>query len=159
MNRFTAAVIAAIVATAASVLAVYGTDPDGLRATIHATARISCLCFILAYARIRTHDFLIALVASHALHYTAVLALGVTTSANEANINAVTATGGILIYALMVFAALRPVPWALHTLWFIFMVAFIGRDMSNPVYPVLLFLLFFVAPGVRGIRTPRPVER
>jgi hypothetical protein len=47
----------------------------------------------------------------------------------------------------------------LYLLWIVFVVAFIGRDMSNPVYPALMLLLL-AAPVARFAWTPpRAVER
>ena len=133
-------------------------DPDGLLAVIHATARTSAICFALAFARIRPRTFLIALVVSHALHYAAILALASSTTPAQAHINAVTAIGGTVIYALMIFAAIRPAAPVLYILWIIFLVAFIGRDMSNPVYPALMLMLL-AAPVLRyKWAPPRAVE-
>lgn len=155
---FTAAAIAAILATAAVILAVHGTDESGLLALIHATARTSAICFALAFARIRTRELLIALAVSHAMHYGAILALAAATTPAQAHIDAVTAIGGVAIYSLMLFAAVRPLTPVLYVLWIIFLVAFIGRDMSNPVYPALMLLLLAAPVARLAWAPPRIVE-
>jgi hypothetical protein len=157
-RRFTASAIVATLATVTIVLAIHGIGEDGLLAVIHATARTSAICFALAFARIRTRELLIALPVSHALHYGAILALAAATTPTHAHISAITAVGGAVIYGLMIVAAVRPIPAVLYLLWIIFVVAFIGRDMANPVYPALMLLLL-AAPVARfAWAPPRAVE-
>ncbi|HYH06378.1 MAG TPA: hypothetical protein VEK11_04875 [Thermoanaerobaculia bacterium] len=126
-------------------------DEELLRTIIRATARSSAVCIAFAFARIRTREFLLALPVSHGLHYAAILTLAFLTSPSNAHIG-VTSMGGVAIYALMLFAARRPEnASAVYALWIIFIIGFVVRDMSNPVYPAVMTML--VGAGiVRAVR-------
>jgi hypothetical protein len=116
-------------------------DEETLRMLIRATARTSAVCIAFAFAKIRTREFLIALPISHALHFTAILTLALITSATNAHISWLS-VGGLAIYALMLFAAVRPNNTiAIYLLWIIFVIGFVVRDMRNPVYPVVMTML------------------
>ena len=144
-----------VVATVAIILAVKGTGEPGLRMAIRATARLSTLAVICAVAGIRTREALIALPISHGAHYAVISALAIATTPINAHINAVSLPGGILIYALMVFAAVRQPRWALYVLWIIFVIAVAPRVRESWVY-IPLVLMLFAALVVR--LTPRRVE-
>lgn len=155
--RLVAWAIGLLVATVAVVLALYGTEEPGLRAVIRATARSSAICVALAFARIRTRDLLTVLPVSHAIHYAAILALAATTTPENAHINS-TSAGGLLILGLMIFTAFRPATWALYALWIIFVIGFIVRDMSQPVYPAIMLMLIGSAVLRFATASPHPVE-
>ena len=158
MKRFLVWAIGALAATVAVVLALHGTEEAGLRAVIRATARTSAICVAFAFARVRTRDFLSVLPVSHALHYAAILAVAATTTPENAHISS-TSIGGLAILGLMIFAALRPATWTLYALWIIFVIAFIGRDMSQPVYPAIMLMLAGSAVLRFATASPRPVEQ
>lgn len=151
-RREVALASAAIAATVIVVLAIYGTEETGLRAVIRATARTSAICIALAVARIRTREFLVTLPVSHAMHYAAILALALTTTASNAHIGAST-IGGLAIFLLMIWTAMRPAVWQMWALWAIFAIGFGIRDMSMPVYPAVMVMLF-VAAVVRFLSLP-----
>ena len=130
-------------------------DEAVLRMIIRATARTSALCIAFAFARIRTREFLVALPVSHAVHFAAILTLAITTSAANAHIG-ISTIGGLAIYALMVFTAVRPRTWAIYVLWIIFIIGFVVRDMSQPVYPGIMAVLLASAV-VRFTRATPPL--
>jgi hypothetical protein len=132
--------VTAFLAIIAVVLAIHGVAEPGLRAVIRATARTSALCVALAIARIRAREFQILLPVSHGLHFAAIGALALATSTANAHLNAVSA-GGLAIYALMVFNAVRPKPALLYILWIIFLVALGVNRGPSLVYPVAVVLL------------------
>ena len=130
-------------------------DEAVLRMIIRATARTSALCVAFAFARVRTREFLVALPVSHAVHFAAILTLAITTSAGNAHIG-ISTVGGLAIYALMVFTAFRPRTWAIYLLWIIFIIGFVVRDMSQPVYPGIMAVLLASAV-VRFTRATPPL--
>jgi hypothetical protein len=140
-----AAGITAVMAAVAIVLLVYGTGEQGLRVAIRTTARTSAICIALAFARVAAREALIVLPFSHALHYAAILTLAAMTSASNAHIGA-TSIGGAAIFALMVATAVRPTTIGIYALWLIFIIGFVVRDMTQPVYPAIMVLL--VAAGI-----------
>lgn len=126
-------------------------DEETLRAIIRITARTSAVCIALAFAKIRTREFLIALPVSHGLHFAAILTLAVLTTPTNAHISWLS-LGGIAIYALMLFAAVRPNNViAIYLLWIIFGFAFVIRDLEEPVY-FLVMTMLVAAGAVRGMR-------
>jgi hypothetical protein len=127
-------------------------DEETLRMVIRATARLSAVCIALAFAKIRTRTFLRALPVSHGLHFAAILTLAFTTTAANAHIGW-SSFGGAAIYALMLFAAVRPESTgAIYLLWIIFLIGFVVRDLAQPVYIAVLTMLA-VAGAVRAMRT------
>lgn len=143
--------------TVAAVLVLHGTGEAGLRAAIRATARTSLVCLVLALVGIRAREFLVALPISHAIHYALIGALAVTTSASGAGVNAVSVVYGLAIYALMLFAAVRPKPAALYVLWIIFLVAIGVNAGRGWIYPAMLVLLL-LAVALRLFVRPRLLQ-
>jgi hypothetical protein len=125
-----AAILAAMVA---AVLFVHGTGEEGMRAAIRATARTSALCTGLAFARIRVRELSALLPVSHALHYALIVAAG-----------ALAGRGwfvfvfGLVIYAVMLWNAVRPNAVAIYVLWITFLAAFVR---SGAIYVVIIALL------------------
>jgi hypothetical protein len=148
-----------LAATVAIVLARHGVEESGLRAVIRTTARTSALCVALAFARVSARQMLILLSISHAMHYAAILAVAILTTPANAHISA-TSIGGVAIFALMIATAVRPTTIGVWLLWIIFVIAFAVRDMSVPIYPAVLGMLF-VAAGVRAttVSAPFPFHR
>jgi hypothetical protein len=157
MRSIPVAASVALAAVVVAVLALHGTEEAGLRAVIRATARTSAICVAAAFARVRSRDFLTVLPVSHAIHYAAILALAATTTPENAHISS-TSIGGLAILGLMIFAALRPATWTLYALWIIFVIGFIVRDMSQPVYPAIMLMLAASAVLRFATASPRPVE-
>ncbi len=151
--------IAALVvgATVAAVLALHGTGEAGLRAAIRATARTSLVCLVLALVGIRARAFLVALPISHAIHYALIAALAATTSAAGAGVNVGSVVYGLAIFALMIYAAIRPKPAALYVLWVIFLVAVGVNAGRGWIYPALLVLLL-LAVALRLFVRPRLLQ-
>ncbi len=102
---------------------------------------------------------LILLSISHAMHYAAILAVAILTTPANAHISA-TSVLGVAIFALMIATAVRPTTIGVWLLWIIFVIAFAVRDMSVPIYPAVLGMLF-VAVGVRAttVSAPFPFHR
>ena len=135
--------IAALATMGVVVLALHGTEEEGLRAAIRAFARSSALCTALAFARIRVRESSALLPLSHAPHYAFIIAAGLVRTPLES-------VGGALILALMVYNALRPNTTALAILWFAFVVTLL-RD--GAVY-VLMESLLLAAAVWRWTRRP-----
>lgn len=126
-----AALLAAMVA---AVLLVHGTDSEGLRAAIRATARTSALCVGLAFARIRVREASALLPVSHALHYALIILAG------ERTLDALTLSVGAAAYAVMLWNAWRPNAFALYVLWIVFLVAFLRPGV---LYVMIIAALLF----------------
>ena len=121
---------------------------DVLRVVIRTTARTSAVCIALAFARVKARQMLILLPISHALHFVAILGVAFLTTPANAHIS-VTSIGGVAIFALMILTAWRPTTIGVTLLWLIFLVAFVIRDMSIPIYPAVLAMLL-IAGAVRA---------
>lgn len=147
--------VIAVAATVAIVLAVYGAGEEGLSAAVRATARLSTLAIACAVAGIRTREALIALPVSHTAHYALIARLAAITSAEHVGLNAETLIGGVLIYSLMILAAIRAPRWAIYVLWMIFLYAILVRVHTSWIYPPIVLLLL-AAAAFRF--TPRRVE-
>jgi hypothetical protein len=142
-----AAILAVMVAL---VLFVRGTDEQGLRAAIRATARTSALCTALAFARIRVREASALVPVSHALHYTLILA-------TARILDDPTLLVGVAVFAVMVWNAIRPSASAIaiYILWIAFIV---GMLRPGALYVVMVALL--LAAGIaRWVRRPRLVIR
>ena len=139
------AILAVMVAL---VLFVHGTDEQGIRAAIRATARTSALCTALAFARFRVREASALLPVSHALHYALILA-------SARVLDAPTALVGVAVFAVMVWNAIRPNAIAIHILWISFIVAMLR---PGALYVVIVALLL-CAGLARWVRRPRLVPR
>jgi hypothetical protein len=136
-----AAILAAMVAI---VLFVHGTDEEGMRAAIRATARTSALCTALAFARVRVREFSALLPVSHALHYAAIIAAGLVRTPYETAV-------GVAIFAVMVWNAVRPNAIAIYVLWISFVVG-----MVRPGALYVGFITLLLCAGIaRWVRRPR----
>ena len=142
-RNFVLAGVAVIAANVAIVLALHGTGEEGLRAAIRATARVSALCTALAFARIRARDFGALLPVSHALHYALIIAAGLVRTLPETAV-------GVLVYAVMVWNAIRPTTFAIYVLWISFL---LGMVRPGAIYVVFIALLLG-AGVVRWVRVP-----
>jgi hypothetical protein len=140
-----AAILAVMVAL---VLFLHGTDEQGLRAAIRATARTSALCTALAFARIRVREASALVPVSHALHYAVILAAGRVLDAPAALV-------GVAVFAVMVWNAIRPNAIAIYILWVSFIVAMLR---PGALYVVIVALLL-CAGMARWVRRPRLVPR
>lgn len=127
-----AALLAAMVA---AVLFVHGTGEEGMRAAIRATARASALCTGLAFARIRVRELSALLPVSHALHYALIVAAGA-----FAGRDWITFVVGAVIYAAMLWNAVRPNAVAIYILWISFLIAFVR---PGALYVMIIALLLF----------------
>ena len=135
-----AAILAVMVAL---VLFVHGTDEQGIRAAIRATARTSALCTALAFARIRVREASALVPVSHALHYALILA-------STRILDAPAALVGIAVFAVMVWNAIRPNTIAIYILWISFIVAMLR---PGALYVVIVTLLL-CAGLARWVRRP-----
>jgi hypothetical protein len=70
-------------------------------------------------------------------------------------VNAVSVVYGLAIFALMLFAAVRPRPAALYVLWIIFLVAVGVNAGRGWIYPAMLVLLL-LAVALRLFAEPSP---
>src|SRR5688572_10816861 len=129
-----------VVTTIAIVLAVYGAGEEGLSAAIRATARLSIFAIACAFAGIRTREALIALPISHGAHFVMIAKLATITSAEDVGIDGETLVGGVLIYSLMIFAAIRAPRWAIYVLWMVFLYAILVRVHTSWIYPPIVLL-------------------
>jgi hypothetical protein len=125
--------VAALVAMVAALLFVHGTDVEGLRVAIRATARTSALCAALAFARIRVRECSAILPVSHALHYALVFASG-----REPDWRAYVLGGSL--FAVMLWNAVRPNAAALYILWISFIIGFLR---PGAIYVVFIAALLF----------------
>lgn len=132
----------------ALVLFVHGTDEQGMRAAIRATARTSALCTALAFARIRVREASALVPVSHALHYSLILAAGRVLDAPAALV-------GVAVFAVMVWNAIRPNAIAIYVLWISFIV---GMLRPGALYVVIVALLL-CAGIARWVRRPRLVPK
>ena len=138
-----AAILAAIVA---AVLLVYGTDVEGLRAAIRATARTSALCAGLAFARVRVRELSVLLPVSQTLHYVLVLLSG-------RDPDAAAIAVGVAVYAVMIWNAVRPNAVALWILWIAFLIG-IGTNRGASLLYIAMTALLLSAGVVRWLTRP-----
>ena len=139
------AILAVMVAL---VLFVHGTDEQGMRAAIRATARTSALCTALAFARIRVREASALLPVSHTLHYALILTAGRVLDVPNVLV-------GVAVFAVMVWNAFRPNAIAIYILWISFIVAMLR---PGALYVVIVALLL-CAGLARWVRRPRLVAR
>jgi hypothetical protein len=118
------------------VLFVYGTDEQGLRVAIRATARTSALCTALAFARIRVREAGALVPVSHALHYGVILASGRVLDAPAVLV-------GVAVFAVMVWNAFRPNAIAIYILWIAFVVG-----MLRPGALYVVFVAILLCAGI-----------
>jgi hypothetical protein len=109
-----------------------------MRAAIRATARTSALCAGLAFARIRVRELSALLPVSHALHYVLIVAAGALAGRDW-----MTFVVGIVLYAVMLWNAVRPNAAALYVLWISFVVAFL-----RPGALYVMIVAFLLGCGV-----------
>jgi len=139
------AILAVMVAL---VLFVHGTDEQGLRAAIRATARTSALCTALAFARFRVREASALVPVSHTLHYALILA-------TSRVLDAPTVLVGVAVFAVMVWNAIRPNAIAIYILWISFLVG-----MLRPGALYVMFVTLLLCAGIaRWMRRPRLVAR
>ena len=122
-----------LVTIVAAVLWLRGTDEDGLRAAIRATARTSALCVGLAFARMYVRELSVVLPVSHALHYALILMTDRAIGWPELLV-------GVSVFAVMLWNAWRPHAAALYILWIVFLVAFLRPGV---LYVFIVALLLF----------------
>lgn len=143
-RTFIIAGAAMLAATVAVVLFIYGTDVEGLRTAIRATARTSALCAGLAFARVYARELSVLLPVSQATHYVLIL---LTPRDPDAAAIAV----GVAIFAVMIWNALRPNAIAIWILWIAFLVAIGTNRGATPLYITMTALLVLALP-VRWLR-------
>lgn len=144
-----------MLATPVLVLAVHGTGEEGLRAAIRASARLSALAVGFAFAGVRTREALLALPIAHAAHFALIGVLAYLTNPANAGMDVITTPGGVLLFLLMIHAAVKQPKWAIYTLWIVFVVTFGTRVAESWLYPLIVGLL--VAAAVVRF-APRRVE-
>ncbi len=152
-RTFVIAGIAILVAIVAAVLSIDGTDDDGLRAAIRATARTSALCAGLAFARVRVREFSALLPVSHALHYALIVIAGL---ANPL----LAVAAGAALYAVMLWNAVRPNAIAIWIVWLAFLIAIGVNGGRSPLYIAMTVVMLaagiarYVRRSAKGAFTP-----
>lgn len=156
-GRFVALGGAVLAAVFAIVLAVHGTDAEGLRVLIRATARSSALlvAFTLVSRGIRpiaryADTAFVVFAISHALHLTAILALAATSSPEEAHLDLQSVVGGSILYGVLfssVIVRLLGVAsdFARGTEWWFVIAFFIGFSLRPELHPIYLLLMALMA--------------